>query len=935
MGDTPAIPLGLIMIARFSFFLAFALCTLHATLGDERVPWTTSKIVGTPDPPKDYRVERAYPNLDFFHAVEIAPLGNTGRMAVLDVTGRLFTFEDSQSCDQADLALELKPRTENFRSSFSFALHPNFDQNHQVFIVYASNPVAKPDGSRLSRFTMTMRDPPVIDPASEEVLLTWASGGHNGCSIRFDHQGLLYFSAGDGARPYPPDEYDVGQELSDLRSTICRIDVDHPSGDRLYSIPKDNPFIDTPGARPEIWAFGFRNPWRYCFVPGTNRILCGDVGWELWEMVFDVRRGGNYGWSLFEGPQPIRGDLPRGPARLSKPLVSYPHTVGQSITGGVVYQGSALPELDGVYLYGDYVTGLLWGLRVDDPTASWNPVLAATAMPIITFGQSRDGEPLVVSYDGGIYRLVRNEFAGQPNTEFPRRLSQTGLLDSTSELKAAPGVYPYKPIAQSWQGGPRSEFLIALPGTASIQTKKAKRQWKFPEGTVFVRTFLYGQTRLETQLLHFDGLSWLPYSYLWNETQTDAELVEASGLEHPFIVDVDGRQETFNWKIHHRAQCQTCHSRERGGGIGFDLDNLVSISESGQTDLQRMIDLGILDKAPPKWWNVKRMVDPYDAEADLDARARSYLSANCVHCHQRGGGGTVPLDLLYVNDTEAINAVDFAPTQGTFGIEDAKVIAPGDPSRSILFYRLATSSSGHMPKIWSRDNDLQGLKLIHDWITAMPKSAKNADASNTQTALVQFASLAFGPASQEKRANVARGAAKAGDSVRAGLFERFLPKGERKKRLGENIDVEQILAMQGNAQSGRALVMDAQTRQCVNCHRVKGTGRSVGPDLDQIATKRSREHLLESILDPSKAIDQEHQTHTVLTEDGELISGLLIERRVTGLTIRSADGKDHVLSTDDIQSQKASPVSIMPTGLAAELTAQELADILAFLTSLK
>ncbi|MEO1526239.1 MAG: PQQ-dependent sugar dehydrogenase [Planctomycetota bacterium] len=426
---------------RILFLWLFACLAAGVSFAEDRVPWTSSRVVGTPDPPKDYRVERVYPKLEFFHAVEIAPLGNTGRMAVLDVTGRLFTFKDSQECDKADLALELKPRTENFRSSFTFALHPDFDENHQVFIVYASNPVAKPDGSRLSRFTMTMSDPPVIDPESEEVLLTWASGGHNGCAIRFDQEGLLYFSAGDGARPYPPDEYDVGQDLSDLRATICRIDVDHPEGDLPYSIPEDNPFLDTPGARPEIWAFGFRNPWRYCFVPGTNRILCGDVGWELWEMVFDVRRGGNYGWSVYEGPQPIRSDIERGPAEISKPLVSYPHTVGQSITGGVVYEGNELPELNGFYLYGDYVTGLLWGLKVDDPTASWNPVLAETGMPIITFGNDRQGEPLVVSYEGGLYKLVRNELAGQPNSSFPRRLSETGLFESITHLTPAPGVY--------------------------------------------------------------------------------------------------------------------------------------------------------------------------------------------------------------------------------------------------------------------------------------------------------------------------------------------------------------------------------------------------------------------------------------------------------------------------------------------------------------
>ena len=156
-----------------------------------------------------------------------------------------------------------------------------------------------------------------------------------------------------------------------------------------------------------------------------------------------------------------------------------------------------------------------------------------------------------------------------------------------------------------------------------------------------------------------------------------------------------------------------------------------------------------------------------------------------------------------------------------------------------------------------------------------------------------------------------------------------------KQRLGENIDAEQILALAGNAQSGRALLMDAQARQCVHCHRVKGTGRSVGPDLDQIAAKRTPRELLESILDPSKTIEPEFQTRAILTDEGELISGLLIEKTADAVTLRTADGKDHQIDVAAITSQKTQPVSIMPKGLAAELTAQELADMLAFLQSLK
>ncbi|MFN9915305.1 MAG: PQQ-dependent sugar dehydrogenase, partial [Pirellulaceae bacterium] len=124
---------------------------------------------------------------------------------------------------------------------------------------------------------------------------TWPSGGHSGSAIRFDAAGFLYFSTGDGAKPFPPDEYHVGQDVGDLRSTICRIDIDHRDPPLAYRIPSDNPFVGLPGARPEVWAYGFRNPWRFSIDPVTQDLLCGDVGWELWELILRVERGGNYG----------------------------------------------------------------------------------------------------------------------------------------------------------------------------------------------------------------------------------------------------------------------------------------------------------------------------------------------------------------------------------------------------------------------------------------------------------------------------------------------------------------------------------------------------------------------------------------------------------------------------------------------------------------
>src|SRR4029079_11329337 len=140
-----------------------------------------------------------------------------------------------------------------------------------------------------------------LDPASEAVLITWPSGGHNGGSLQFGRDGYLYISTGDGAGPNPPDPLKTGQDVSDLLSSVLRIDVDRPAGGKPCRVPDDNPLVNTAGARPEIWAYGFRNPWRMSFDSTTGALWVGDVGWELWEMIYSVERGGNYGWRVTEG----------------------------------------------------------------------------------------------------------------------------------------------------------------------------------------------------------------------------------------------------------------------------------------------------------------------------------------------------------------------------------------------------------------------------------------------------------------------------------------------------------------------------------------------------------------------------------------------------------------------------------------------------------
>jgi putative heme-binding domain-containing protein len=533
--------------------------------------------------------------------------------------------------------------------------------------------------------------------------------------------------------------------------------------------------------------------------------------------------------------------------------------------------------------------------------------------------------------------LVKNKMSDQPSA-FPRRLSETGLFAATSTLTPAAGVHSYQPIVSAWQDGATSNFVVGIPGAESIRINRQQRNWDYPAGTVFAKTLSRDSRRLETQLLHFDGINWHPYSYLWNEEQTDARLVEHAGTTLKYQASQHTEvAEDKSWAVLNRAQCRACHSRQNGGAVGFTLENLAA------DQVNRFVEDGVLDRRAPEGWNIAKMVDPHNPRADLEARARSYLAANCAHCHRRGGGGTVPMDLAYSTSPDEFRAIDVEPTQGAFGMDDARVICPGDPYRSTLFYRLATSGTGHMPKVWTRDNDVDGLMLVHDWIRSLapnPSDSATSDSAEGQSngtseALRRFAHLLRLDADDAGRLERARLAVAEGDAVSSALFERFLPPGERRKRLGNQIDTESILAMQGNARRGQSRFLEAAAQQCNLCHRVGGQGRSVGPDLDGIGSKRTARELLESLLEPSKVIDPKYTNHLVVTDDGRVVSGLLVEEDDQWLVVRSADGKDQRIARETIESRRLQRESVMPQGLAAEMTADELADLLAYLTSLK
>jgi putative heme-binding domain-containing protein len=1014
-----------------------------------RVPWTTSRVTGSPEPPHPYAIERTFPKLQFKNPLLMARAGE--RFFVGEHAGKIFSFPDDQKAAKADLFLDLttelrwdKSHFKNIDAVYGLAFHPKFAENHYCYVCYVLNSVKDgeqlPDGSRVSRFVVTGDNPPRVDPKSEKVLITWLAGGHNGGDIHFGKDGFLYISTGDGSSPNPPDARDTGQDISDLLSSVLRIDVDHQDAGRAYAVPPDNPFVKTPGARPEVWAYGFRNPWRMSFDRATGDLWVGDVGWELWEMIYRVKRGGNYGWAVMEGPQPVKPEGRRGPTPISPPNLSFPHTEAASITGGYVYRGKRLKELQGAYLCGDWVTRKLWATKFDGDKVVWHKEIAQGTQRVVAFGEAKDGEVYFLDYDdpGRIFRLVPNPATHQKQPDFPKKLSETGLFASVKDHVPAPGVVPFSINTEQWADHATAERFLALPGTTTAKMYDSpvpipggffSGMVFFPKDGVLARTVSLemergkpeSRRRLETQLLHFDRGLWHGYTYAWHDEQTDAVLVPAAGADRPLTVidaKAPGGKRKQTWHFASRAECMTCHNPWAGHALAFTLAQLDRDHDYGKVSdnqVRALKHAGLIEllhnpdeeggfRMPP------RLTDPNDAKAPIDARARSYLHANCAHCHRFGAGGSVDMELKYDTPLERMKVLETRPTQGTFEMPGAQILAPGDPYRSTLYYRMAKLGRGRMPHIGSEIVDERGLRLIHDWIRQLPirkderqlvqrlrdldepavvaqekadwdrdvqrtaqwlaknkgrDSANDDDRREAETHLKARAAAGARERAAERgnvidrllaspssalqlaealgenrmpasvRVQVLAASQKLADATVRDLFERFVPDEQRVKRLGSLIKPQQILSLKGNAERGRQLFFKSAGLQCITCHRVNGTGNTLGPDLSQIGKKATRSQILESLLEPSKSIEPAYVAYLLETTDGKFYTGLLGSKTDTEVVLKVAGDKEVRVPAAKVERLAPQSKSLMPELLLRDLTAEQAADLLEFLSGLK
>lgn len=339
----------------------------------------------------------------------------SNRVFVATQHGVIHVFPNDQKAQQTKVFLDIESKVryldkENEEGFLGLAFHPKYKDNGAFYVFYTLKNAKLTNV--LSRFKVSKDDPDKADPASEEVLLKverpfW---NHDGGTICFGPDGYLYVALGDGGSANDP--FGHAQNLKTLLGSVLRLDVDRRENGLPYAIPKDNPFVGKKDARPEIWAYGLRNVWRMAFDRKTGKLWAGDVGQNLWEEINILEAGGNYGWNLREGLHPF-GDRGTGPrSDLIDPIWVYHHDVGKSITGGHVYRGKRLPELEGAYLYADYVSNLIWALRYDETKGRVvaNQTIADRKLPVLSFGEDEEGEVYYMTYSisgRGIYRFER------------------------------------------------------------------------------------------------------------------------------------------------------------------------------------------------------------------------------------------------------------------------------------------------------------------------------------------------------------------------------------------------------------------------------------------------------------------------------------------------------------------------------------------------
>lgn len=688
--------------------LSVAACTPDPTDKPDQPGGDGPVCVPFPLPVNEVDLEPAFPDLPAFEQpVMLTRAGDTWYL--IQRTGQLYRFQADDAAPE--LVLDLSSRVDAIMDAgmSGIALHPDFATNGTFFLFYSTSDTAVlGDGSgawrsRLSRFVLS-------DLAEETVILEVEqpedSHIHANDDLHFGPDGLLYLSLGDGGPQ--GDDHGHAQDLGALQGKLLRIDVDGAGEGLAYNIPADNPFVGVAGARPEVWAYGLRNPWRFS-IEADGTVWVGDVGHDGWEEINRVAAGDNLGWPIKEGPECYEADT-CDETGLVEPVVAHDHYAARSITGGLPYRGDAVATLRDEYVYADYKYGQIWSFGADRVPR----VVNGDGHGFSSFTEDADGELLAVDVmDGGVYRLVAGESPRGEDGQ-PVLLSETGCVDPDAPAEKAGAFYNYAINVPFWSDGAEKDRWLAVPEGGAFEVGE-DGDIELPEGSVLIKDFRLGDDLVETRILAYHGSDrWTSLSYQWDAEQTDATLV-------PFgESSVTATWPAGEWTHPSRGMCRDCHSRAAGGSLGLELaqlDRAATDPRLGDDQLAGFVGLGLLEEVPA--------VTPFpaldDTTAPLDVRARAFLHVNCSYCHRPNGRGRGDQDLRFELPIAETGTCDERPSLGSFDIDGARIIAPGHPERSVLLTRLSIVGDDAMPPIGRAVVDEEAVALISAWIAAMPE----------------------------------------------------------------------------------------------------------------------------------------------------------------------------------------------------------------------
>ncbi len=679
-------------------------------------------------------VDRVFPSLSFTSPVLMvqAP-GEPDRWYVVEQRGTIQSFDiatPTTTTTWADLQSIIVDEGSESAGLLGLAFDPGYATNGRVFVSY-TGAGATPFQSHISEFRRGTNG--LLDPTSERIILRLDQpfGNHNGGNIVFGPDGNLYVGFGDGGSDGDPGNR--SQNLKLLFGKMVRINVD---GAEPYTIPSDNPYAGNPlcsagtgsAPCPEIYAYGFRNPWRWSFDRAASEpeLWLADVGQKLWEEVDRVERGGNYGWRIREGAHCFKPatDCPttNNGVPLIDPVAEYDHTVGESITGGYVYRGTAIPSLRGRYVFGDFISSRLFYLAPNASDGFDLLDLVTSGLNISSFAEDTQGELYIIDYGGGgLYKI--NPGTGTIIDTIPADLADTGCVNPADPTQPSSGLIPYAPNAAFWSDGADKIRWMALPDDQTI-TIESHGDWSFPNRTVLVKNFRLANRLIETRLFmrHPNG-NWGGYTYQWNSEQTAATLIKGGLIAH---VTPPGQ----DWIYPSEAQCLQCHTSVAGRSLGLETAQLngdLTYPTTGRTanQLLTLNAIGMFTTPlaqPPNL--LLAYPDPYGAAGTVTERARAYLHTNCAQCHRPTGPTPSSMDLRYDTSISSTNTCDVAPTSGNLGVANARLIKPGNASESLIWVRMSRRDSHQMPPLASNQVDTAGAALIESWINTLNLSCQ-------------------------------------------------------------------------------------------------------------------------------------------------------------------------------------------------------------------